>query len=122
MWSSGEYYLVLIRCLLCAFHLGYDSLESLGIVESEVGEHFTVDFDTRLVDQTHKLGVREIFHTCSGVDTLDPESAEVALFVLSVAVSVCKTFLPCIFGYSPYVTAAAVVTTGEFEDLLSFST
>ncbi len=36
-------------------NLLYDSLESLGVVHSQVSEHLTVDLDTSLVDGTHEL-------------------------------------------------------------------
>ncbi len=38
-------------------YLVYDSLESLGVVDSEVCEDFAVDLDTSFVDQAHELGV-----------------------------------------------------------------
>ena len=103
------------------FHFVYDSLESLGVVHSEVSENLTVDFDTCFVDETHELAVGKIFHTGGSVDTLDPESAEVALFLLAVAVSIGETLLPCVFCYGPHIAAAAIVTTGKFQYFLSFS-
>ena len=107
LWNSG------------IFHLFHDSLESLGIVHGEVGEHLTVDLDTGLVDQAHELGIGEILETSSCIDTLDPESAEVALFLLTVTISVSQTLLPGVLGYCPYIAAASIVTAGEFEDFLS---
>lgn len=38
-------------------YLVYDSLESLRVVDSEVGEHFAVDFDTCFVNEAHELGI-----------------------------------------------------------------
>ena len=58
-------------------------------------------------------------HTGSGVDTLDPESAEVALLVLAVAVGVSQTFFPSVLGNGPDVAAATEVTAGEFQDFLA---
>lgn len=96
-----------------------DSLEGFGVVEGEVSEDFTVDFDTGFVDEAHELGVAQVVHACGSVDTLDPESAEVAFFVLAVAVCVCETFLPGVFGYGPYVTAASEVAAGKFQDFFA---
>ena len=98
---------------LCLY-LVYDGLESGGVVEGEVGENLTINLDACLVDEAHKLGIRKTLHAGSGVDTLDPESTEVALLVLAVAVSVGKTFFPSVLGDSPYVTAATKVTAGQF--------
>ncbi len=103
------------------FNLVNNSLESGGIVESEVGQHFAVDFDACFVDETHELGVRQILHAGGSVDTLNPKSAEVALFVLTVAVSVGQTFFPSVLGNGPHIAAATEVTAGEFQDFLSTS-
>lgn len=97
-----------------AFHFVDDSFECRRIVEGKVGKHLAVDLDTCLVDETHELRVAEILHACCGVDALDPESAEVALLILAVAVSVCETFFPSVLGNGPYITAAAEVSAGEF--------
>lgn len=99
---------------LCVLHLVNNSLECGRIVESQVGKHFAVDFDAGLVDEPHQLGVGQIFETSSGIDTLYPKSAEVALFVLAVAIGVCQTLFPSVLGNSPHILAAAIVATGEF--------
>ena len=57
----------------CLFYLVYDSLESFGVVDSEVSEHLTVDLDTGLVQCAHQLAVAHVLQTCSGIDTLNPE-------------------------------------------------
>ena len=97
-----------------------DSLERCWIVHGEVSENLAVDFHTCLVDEAHKLAVRQTFKTGCSVDTLDPEGAEIALFLLAVAVGVGEAFLPCVLSYGPHITAAAVVATGEFKDFLAF--
>ena len=101
------------------FHLIDYSLESGGVVEGEVGENFAVDLDAGLVDKPHELGVREILETGGSVDTLDPESAEIALLVLAVAVSVGETFFPGVLGNGPHIAAATKITAGEVEDFLT---
>lgn len=73
------------------------------------------------MDEAHELGVGKILETGSSVDTLDPEGAEVALFVLAVTVSVGETLFPGVLGYSPHVAAASEVTTGEFQDFFAAS-
>ena len=103
-------------------HLVHDCFESFGIVHGEVGENLAVDFDSGLVDESHKLAVGKILKTGSSVDTLNPESAEIALFLLAVAVGVGKTFFPGVFCYSPDIAAASVVAACQFEYLFSFCT
>lgn len=100
-------------------HLVHDCFESFGIVHGEVGENLAVDFDSGLVDESHKLAVGKILKTRSSVDTLNPESAEIAFFLLAVAVGVGKTFFPGVFSNGPYITAATEVSTGKFEDFLA---
>ena len=70
------------------------------------------------MDKTHELRVAQVVLTGSSVDTLYPKGTEVALFVLTVAVSVGKTFFPGVFSYGPYITAAAKVASCKFEDFL----
>lgn len=104
-------------CLLSTlFSLSYDSLESLGMVGSEVGKHLAVDLDVLLVDEADELAVGDALHSRSCVDTLNPKSAESAFFVLAIPVSVGLTFLPGVLGNGPDVLAAAEVTFGEFEN------
>ncbi len=103
------------------FHLVDNRLESGGVVEGEVGQDLAVDLDTSLVDEAHELGVRKVLHAGGGVDTLDPQSAEVALLILAVAVSVSQTLFPSVLGNGPYITAAAKVAAGEFQDFFTTS-
>ena len=100
-------------------HLVDDSLEGFGIVHGEVGEHLAVDLDPGLVDKTHELGVGKVLETGGSVDTLDPEGAEIALFLLAVAVGVGETLLPGVFGDGLHIAAAAVISAGQFEYFLS---
>jgi len=99
---------------LCAFNFVDDSLEGFRIVEGEIGKDFAIDLDTCFVDEAHELGVAEVMHAGSSVDTLNPKGTEVAFFVLTVTVSIGKTFLPCVFGNGPYITAASEVAAGKF--------
>ena len=66
------------------------------------------------MDKTHKLGVREVFLAGCSVDTLNPQCAEIVLFIFAVTVSVGKTFFPSIFGNGPHILTGTIVTTGEF--------
>ena len=69
-------------------HFCYDSLECFRIVDSKVGKHFAVDFDSCFVEIAHELRVGKTFQTSGSVDSLNPESAEGALFVATVTESV----------------------------------
>ena len=102
-------------------NLCYDSLESLGVVDSEVSEHLAVDFDAGLVQQTHQLAIAEALHAGSGIDTLNPKGAEVALLGTTVAEGVGETLLPSVLGNGPYVLAGTEVTSGQTQNFLSLS-
>ena len=106
---------------LSVFHLVNDSFESSGVVEGEVCEDLAVDLDAALVDEAHELAVREVLEASSSVDTLDPESAEVALFVFAVAIGVSETFFPGVFGDGPHIATATEVTASEFENFFTTS-
>ena len=73
-----------------------DGLECFGLVHSQVGKDLAVDLDASLVDGTHQLRVAHAFETSGSVDTLNPQGAEVALLVLTIAVSVGQTLLPSV--------------------------
>ena len=102
-------------------HLCNDSLESLRVVYSEVSENLTVNLDTCLVKSTHQLAVAHTIEASSSVDTLDPQCAECALLVTTIAISVGKTLLPSVLGNGPYVLAGTKITSGQTQDFLSLS-
>ena len=54
------------------------------MIDSEVSEDLAVDLDTLSVESTHQARVRETLETSSSVDTLDPQSTEVTLLVLTI--------------------------------------
>jgi hypothetical protein len=89
------------------------------MVNCEVGEDFAVDFDTGFVEGTHELRVRHTLKTSGSVDTLNPESAEVAFFSFTVAERVGQTFFPSVLCYCPNVFASTEVTSGELEDFFA---
>ena len=101
-------------------NLCYDSLESIGVVDCEVSEHLAVDFDAGLVQQTHQLAIAEALHAGSGIDTLNPKGAEVALLGTTVTIGVGQTLLPCVLGYCPDILAGSKIATGELENSLTF--
>ena len=91
------------------------------MIDCEVSKDLTVDLDTLSVESTHQARVREPFETSSSVDTLDPQSTEVTLLVLTIAESVGQTLFPSVLGYGPDVLASTVVPTRELKDALALS-
>ena len=101
------------------FHLFNDGLEGLRIVQSEVGQHFAVDFDTGLVELVHEHAVRHVVSTDGCVDTDDPQAAEVTLLVSSVAISVGLSLFVGVFRHSPDILSGSELTFGFLEDFLA---
>ena len=91
------------------------------MVDSEVSEDLAVDLDTLSVESTHQARVRETLETSSSVDTLDPQSTEVTLLVLTIAEGVSQTLFPSVLGYGPDVLASTIVPTRELKDALALS-
>ena len=89
------------------------------MVHGQVGEDFAVEFDVVFVQTTHENRVGYSVDAAAGVDTVNPQGAELALFVLSVAVGVGLTFFPFVFGYGPYVFASTPIAFGAVEDFFS---
>ena len=100
-------------------HLVNDSLECIGIVNSEVSEDLAVDLDTSLVKSAHQLLVAHTLETCSSIDTLNPECTESALLVLAVAICIGETFLPSVLGNGPNVLTCAKVAACKLKYSLS---
>ena len=70
---------------------------------------------------THKLRIAQTFEASRSVDTLNPESAEVALLVATITERIGKTFFPSVLGNGPHVLAGTEVTACELEDSLALS-
>ena len=102
------------------FHFLDNSLESLGIIHGQIGKHLTVDFDSGFMNSSHQFGVRHAFEARGGIDTLNPQCAEVAFIVFAVAISIGQTFFPCVFGNGPHVFTRTIVTAGKFKNFFSF--
>ena len=98
-----------------------DCFERLRVVHGEIGENLAVETDVLLRELAHELRVGDAVLTGSGVDSLDPESAEVTLLGLAVTVSVGETFLVSVLRYSPDILSGEEITAGSLENLLAAS-
>ncbi len=72
---------LLSKCFVC---LSNDGLECLRIVNCDLREHLAVEKDTGLAESLDEAAVGRTVLACSGVDTLNPESAVLALLELAV--------------------------------------
>ena len=69
-------------------HFIHDRFECFGMIHREVGKYLAVNFYFVLVQRAHETGIRHTVFASSSVNTLYPERAEVAFFVLSITVGV----------------------------------
>ena len=97
----------------------YDSFEGFGVVQSQVGQHLAVEFDTGFLQTAHQHRIGHPVSPGSCADTHDPQSTEIALFLFAVAVSVNQTFFDGVLGYRPNVFPRTVITFGQLEDLFA---
>ena len=100
-------------------HLLDDGLESLGVVEGEVGEHLAVHLDAGHVKLVDELAVVHAILAHGGVDTHDPQATEFAFLVSSVAISVGLTLFVRVLRHSPHVLSRTELTFGLLQDFLS---
>ena len=100
-------------------HLLHDGLEGLGIVHGQVGEHLAVDLDTRLGEFAHEDAVTHALQTSSSIDTLNPQTAEIALLVAAVTIGIGQTLLPGVLCYCPNILAGSKVAAGKLQNSLT---
>ena len=71
--------------------------ERLFIVDGDLGEHLAVDDDAGLLQTIHEFGVGDVVGAASGIDSLDPEFAIIALDeaagIIRIAEGVANLFL-----------------------------
>ena len=98
-----------------------DCFERLRVVHGEVGENLAVKTDVLLGELAHELRVGDAVLTGSGIDSLDPESAECTLLGLTVTIGVGETFLVGVLRYGPDILSGEEITAGSLKNLLAAS-
>ena len=101
------------------FYFLYDRFERIRIVQGQVGKHLAVELDAGFLQAAHQYRVRHTVCTAACADTDNPQGTEIALFLLTVAVSINQTFFNGVLSHRPYIFPRALVTFGEFEDFFA---
>ena len=101
------------------FHHLNNGSESFGVVHGQVGENLAVQPHVGFVHLAHKYRVRHTVEAATGVDTLDPQRAELSFLAFSVTICVLLAFFPFVFGYCPNVFTSAPISFGAVEDFFS---
>ena len=89
------------------------------MVHGQVGKNLAVQFDIIGLHRAHELGIRHSMQTGPGIDTGDPQGAEIAFFVSAIAVLKQHRFLYRVLGYGPDVLASSVIALGLLHDFFS---
>ena len=96
--------------------------EGCGLGECHVGEHFTIDHDLGLSETIDKSAVGESAGAYCRVDTVDPESAEIALLEFAADVGILSGAHPSFVGYFVGMFGAAYVAFVGAEDFVVAAT
>lgn len=70
------------------FYLLHYGLKGIWVVHGQIGQDFSVELNTIGFYLTHELGVGHAVLSCTCIDTGDPQSAEISLFVPAVPVGI----------------------------------
>lgn len=110
--------------LVCAFGnrvfcLFANGGEAFGVLNRDVRKHFAVDFDVREGESVDQSGIRKIVQPCGGVDTRDPQFAEISFSPTAVAVSVRQRVHDLFFGGAVQKVFGAEIALRQFDDFLA---
>src|SRR5262245_21505092 len=107
-----------LRCAQRGARLVDERRKRRGIVDREVGENLSIDFDAGELEAVHERVVVHVVLVSTGVDAGDPETAEVTLLVLAIAVRVFPTAFDGLLGRPPQLAPRAERAAGGLHDLL----
>jgi hypothetical protein len=100
----------------------YDFGKGLWVIHCQIRENLPVEGYVRLAEHSHKTGIRSTVQSSCGIDTGNPEPAELALPLPPVAVLVTEGFLYGVFGDRIYVAPPAPIAFGHRHDPLAAGT
>jgi len=89
------------------------------IMPSKVGKGLAVDVDIGFVQTIDKLAVGHIVQTASGINSGNPQAAELSFSLFSADEGKDHTAFNCLPGYTISFTAGTEIATGGFEIALS---
>src|SRR5690606_26646940 len=90
--------------------------EDGGLVDGQLGKHATVDLHTCETQTLDEAVVREAVLAARGVDALDPQAAEVALALATVAVRVDERVGDLLLRLAVQTRTLTPVTGGALKD------
>src|SRR5690606_32600888 len=80
------------------------------VVYSHIGQNFAIKFNRGFLGAGDEHTVAYAQFAASRIDTSDPECAESALFIATIAIGILPGFHYRLFGDTEYITAATTIT------------
>lgn len=105
-----------LKCSLCLLN---QCAECSIVVDCQFGQHLAVDFDASLLQTVHETAVIDVTSLASCRDTGNPQTAEVALLVLTADVSILEGLHNRLIGSSKVGGLSAKVALCTLQNLLS---
>src|SRR5579863_636549 len=100
------------------FRLLRDGAKRRRVVYGDVREHLAVDFNTGLGEAVDDAAVAQPVNTGGSVDTRDPQSAELTLFLPTIAIRVLASLDDRLFGGAIDLAPGVVVALRLAKNLL----
>jgi hypothetical protein len=97
----------------------YDFGKCLWMIDCKVCQHFPIDADLFLVETIDQTRIGDIVQTCSGIDSSDPQSAELALLRSSVSVRVRAGLIDVMLRNGMDLAASTPVSFGRSKKFFS---
>ena len=89
------------------------------IADGDVGQHLAVEADIGGLETLDEAAVADAGTAAGGVQADDPQSADLALLLLAIAVGVLPGVLDSVFGVAEELLLIAEVALGVLQDLLA---
>ena len=87
-------------------------------MNSKVSQHLAIDLDLGPVEAIHETTVRQAKFTCGRIDAHDPQAAELALPLATVAIRVLACLDNSLLGNPVYLATGAVISFGFIQNFL----
>jgi len=114
-----DYYGLLQLGLVGLFSLGYERSKSRGVVDRNVRQDLSVQIDTGALEPVDELTVRDLGHAAGGIDSNDPERAEVPLLQPAADIAITQRFLDGFLGRSIQLGLCEEKTLGSSKGLVA---
>ena len=96
-----------------------NSRKSLRVVHGQMCQNLSVELDIRLAQRPHELGIGGAVEASTGIDTCNPQTAELTFAGTTVPVLILKGLVDGVLGNGVYVATTAPIAFGHSHDHLA---